>query len=886
MFSKITAQPSFRHATTANDLSANRNSPINEVSISNVKTKALSAGTLQAIQKIADGSIQNKEKMENLVRRIHLAELQMHALKEEHSLQGHGNANGNSLKPILRETIVSLIDAEKTVRDQLSGLSKEIQLFEKKQQQLDDAAAKREAQFKKHFSEYKTLLKEKNDLEACQSVLNEQHLSLREDITKKNKNINSLERQLKSIDESIKKAFNEKISGIYEETMQASALFKQAGMQSISGVTMEKLTEFLRKATDQSKLTLEQKKNIDEKRRKQDIFINAGMIIVCTAAAVIDMFMTNTLPAISKNADKLSKQTSLQEQKNSGESSESVNGMNVIHHLFKVFFIMFAYQLSARLIQAQSLEDEAVNLGKDNPLRRILKQNFVDPAKSKEEELFKFAFGLARHGNMKLFKSPMETMATEVIRLVTAARNGGDTSINIEAVDKGKINDYLNRIKDILKEERARLGEKLDVEIKNFIDQQIRPEIGRHINESSNLSAKANFVNQYMTSSEANTARAIADKAIFIDEYIQIFNGGNADDLADAIRNMIVNMSQKIIDHLSSADAGSIESAPSFFERRITDAEKKKQALEPSLQQANIELTQIAQENKKIEDDIQHVIQRIQAKKSDMATSEKAMTQIPLKQEQLAVYEPDLSAVGIHIDPPREYAGLTAKKIDHAKIQQREADEKLAGLLKEHGKLHKEYAILQNRRKQNEDQIEKIELLEKTNKADKDKQIKNIEDDVKKHQKEIERLAAEESTLVASLEKIAPLREILTEKAIKGAASRHLEQSDIALMNHALIKGYSSNYRSVGHFLQACLDTHASLQHEIEASGVPELKSYFAKSDMDIADGMNRKFQTMPISASVSDFFVKVSNQGERQYLIDHIYGYVPREPRTTKYPG
>jgi hypothetical protein len=64
---------------------------------------------------------------------------------------------------------------------------------------------------------------------------------------------------------------------------------------------------------------------------------------------------------------------------------------------------------------------------------------------------------------------------------------------------------------------------------------------------------------------------------------------------------------------------------------------------------------------------------------------------------------------------------------------------------------------------------------------------------------------------------------------------------------------------------------------------VPELKNFFVMSDMDVADGMdNKNFQNVPISASVSDF-KEETRHGEIQYRIDHIYGYVPREPRMAK---
>jgi len=79
------------------------------------------------------------------------------------------------------------------------------------------------------------------------------------------------------------------------------------------------------------------------------------------------------------------------------------------------------------------------------------------------------------------------------------------------------------------------------------------------------------------------------------------------------------------------------------------------------------------------------------------------------------------------------------------------------------------------------------------------------------------------------------------------------------------------------------MDIHAAFRQEIEASRVPDLNGYFIKSDIDVADGMDRRSGShVPICASVANIRQEM-NQGEEKYRIAHIYGYVPRDARSAK---
>ncbi len=505
----------------------------------------------------------------------------------------------------------------------------------------------------------------------------------------------------------------------------------------------------------------------------------------------------------------------------------------------------------------------------------------------------KFAFGLAQHAkNIKLIKNPLETMAKEVTRLVMDARINGESSIKIDAVDRKKISEYLNRLKIDLKKENRRLEGKLDVEIGKIIVKQDKKGKKHDKSEFGDLSEKADFVKKSLVNAETKTpinneAKVVcdmADKAKFIYEFSKIFNGSSEDEdrQTDAIGNMIVGISQDIFAKLSAADAGSINSETPSFVRRIKDVEQEKIELKETLQLANQKREEIAEENKKIEKVIHGVAKDIQTKENAMNESVETMKKFRFSENQLEALKEELSN-NIPVTLKGEYEGFSLKKINKIKTTQQENDEKLEDFLDEHGKLYEAYSGCQSERKEIEDHLEKIEILEEMNRAHKDTQIKKIEGHIKACEKEIADLKSKEKNLLSNLETIKPVKEMLTSKAIEMVKDRHLDQSEEALKKHAAIKGYSSNYRSVGHFLRACLDIHTALRQDIEASRVPDLNGYFIKSDIDVADGMDWKSGShVPISASVANIF-KETNQGEQKYRIAHIYGYVPRDSRSAK---
>jgi len=888
MFSGITAKSSIRHTPTADALSALGNPSVSQIPSTSVKTRTLSANTLQAIQKIADGSIQNKKKIDDLVRSIELAAMKIQALKEESNLQDQSNKNANPLKPILRETIALLTEAEKNSKGKIFTLSKEIQLLEKEQQKKIKEQQKkvelekeRKANFKKHFSDYKEFFNGKNNLEARKSFLHEKQLVLQNDRKEKNNNIDNLSRTLKSLNDSIKKSLGEKVSEIYEEMMQDASLFKQHGAQLTPESTMNELIDYLRKMTVQTRPLKPAEKKIIE-LRDMTYGVVKSAIVGAASGAVVAIFMKSMYSFINESKQ-LAQRIKATENPNEIAFLEKQYAKTKFDAAaaFGLFLLLSSiiacYSFFIGKMRNNLIQDETDELSKNNPLQRTLKKEFIASSQQQNEALFKFAFGFADLVNMKLFKKPFEAMKEEITQLISDARNDGKTSIGEHALYKEKIRKHLDEFKNGLKEKRDELEKELNAEINKFIVQKRKYGELLSIDEPRDLFKKADFVKKYMTSEQTKVARNKSDKAVFIDEFLQIFSGKNEDDLKDTFGNMFIDISQKILDQLSSTNENPIE-------QRIKNAERNKQELKQPLEQANAELARIDQENRKLEDDIQHVTEEIQEQESGMAASKKGIMEFRFSERQWKKYDPQLRDVGIHIMPDHETEKLSDKKIEHAETKQREIEERLASLLKEHNDLYKEYSIIQGRKKQNEDQLEKIEFIEKMDKADKEAQIKKIKIAINKYQQEIEKLASEENDLVNKLDEIHPLKDILTLKAIRRAKNQHLEQSDKKLKNHAVAKGYSSNYRSVGHFLQACLDTHAALQKNIEETGVPELTNFFVKSDMDVADGMdNKSFQIVPISASVSDFTKEETRHGEKQYRIDHIYGYVPREQRIAK---
>lgn len=878
MIRNNTAMPSssMSHTISKKDLSSLEHPRISQPLTTHSKINGLPTEALQEIRKIADASIQNKEKRDNLLDSIRLADSKIKALEKKEQ----NSQNESPRKSILREAISSITQNGEVIRERISNLSRNIQLLEKKQQQQADFAKKREREFNKHFSDYKELLKSKKDLEANKSVLSEQYLALQNGMHVKKADIESLKSKMESLDTLIKKALEGKVGEIYKETIRASTLLlKKKGMQILPGGAVEELTKYLCEMTDHLSKS-EQIKYVEEKYSPLALTMLMVALAINMAISISDFEesepsemkierLSNKKVANPHEEIHINEQYKLANMAHTKKWHQMLTPMTTA-----VLFVIMCIFLVMRF-KKKSKEKEIAKIRSEHKLpQRTLKKEIINSEKSAEEELFNFAFSLVEHANMELIKSPLKTMAEEVSRLVMEVRMNGETSIKIDAVDKEKINEYLARLKDTLKRKSARLEEKLDIEIdKN----------GRNHDktELSDLSEKADFVKQFLINSatkapinnEAKAVCDIADKAKFINEFSKIFNNSNEAMIADAIRNMIVSMSQEIIRKLSATDAGSINPETSSFERRIKDAEQKKQTFAQPLQQANTEFNEIVQKNEKIEENIQYVEKEIKSKKFGMSDSVEAMAQIPFSQNQLAVYEPELSDAGIHIKPKDEYAGLTPKKSEHVKAQQRENEKRLALLLEEHDNLHDQYSVLQKEKREKEDELEKIEFLEMSNKGE---QLRKFEENIKTCKKEIGKLMSEEKNLLNALEKINPLRDLLTLNAIKRVRRRHLAQSDKDLQKHAQKNVYSSNYRSVGHFLKSCLDIHTSLQQEIEASGVPELRGYFVESNINIADGMNRNFRKIPISASVVDI-VEIKIQGEKKYLIDHIYGFVPR---------
>jgi len=945
MFRNTTATPfpsqSIRHTTSEGSVSAPAQTAVGQTSITQSKISGLSAKVLQEIREIANASIQNKEKIDSLAHFIHLANLKIRVLEEK---KPHSQTE-NTRKADLRKDISSTAQEEETVKKDISDLSIRIQSIEKKRQQQTQVAARRAADFQKHFITFDTFKKDKEVLDAEKSALSIKDQTLQNCIDEKMAEIRQLRDKMAPIDASIKKALDGEIGKNYEEMLQsAELLLKRHGLQLPSENTMEELIRFLHAITDHPMAIGDQINHLEKERDNKN---NRALMAAGTAAivAIIAVFM-KVAPVAWKfympdpedenirelvrlgQPIKVKDWIRFQERRAFATAAQEQLPNQAIALTAFLVVVAGLYGIY-RLWQQRSLEKEKTRIAAraisdskplqrillkkrmadsvkseeeiflvetragreiiDNkPLQRTLKKGIADSAKSKEEELFKLAFGLAKRANIKLIKSPLETMTKEVTRLVMEAEMRGETSINADAVDAGKISEYLTRFKSVLGREVDRLEKKLDRGINEYLTRKDKKGENYDKNQLSDLLKiadvwqKSDFVKKFIVNNEEKAIGEIADKAMFMNEFSKIFNGSNEESFAIAFRHIIVNMAQDMLDKLAATDAGSVgagassSSGLSSFEERIKNIKQDKFTLKETLRQANAELEETDQENKKIKKDIQDVSEEIKVKNDGMSEAMGSMKVIPLSQSQKEEFELQLREASIDIELRDEYAGQTDKKISHLKAQ-RVNEESFAELLKTHDELCNKYSALQKKRMEQEDELAKIEFLE-ADRTDEKSQIKKIQDDIKTYQKEIAKLESEEKNLLSGIENIPSLREVLTLKAIRRVRDRHLAQSESDLQSHAQKNGYSSNYLSVGHFLKACLDAHASLQQKIEATGKADLYSHFAKSDMDVADGMNQNFQHRPISASVADFCMEGSDQdGKIKYLISHIYGYVPR---------
>ena len=697
-----------------------------------------------------------------------------------------------------------------------------------------------------------------------------------------------MEIQKESIGKSIEALFDGKA---YEEMVNAStALLEKHGMKLLPEGTIGELAEFLYKATDHPRSKSEQIKSVENKAKTLRYATYAGYAAVVLSSVfagfrLIEPFQMEVERLGNKKAAGIHEAIRLKEQYNSAQmaydkqwnQSMTLIAMAAILSTVCLALVMEFHHKS------RSKKLDKIR-GENEPPQRTLKRGIADRIINPKKELFKFAFGLAQHSNIKLIKSPLEAMTKEVTRLVMDARMNGEKSIKEDAVKKGDIKEYLSRLKSVMNKEISRLGKNLDKEIDKIVAKQNKKEKKNDKKEFSDLSEKADFVKKSLIDNETkspinNEAKVVcdmADKAKFMNEFSKMFNVKSEDVLIDAISNVMVGMSQEMMNKLSAAENVSIEELdPSSLERSIKDAEQEEKKLENTLLESNENLQMIDEENEKIKKEIDDIQIKILDKKKDITESKQAMEETPLGQDQLKVFESELSKLskaGIDINTKDEYAGYTPGKVKNITGDK----ERLENLLKEHDKLYDKYSTLEAEKKKREDQLERIEFLE-TRKPGKDEKIKKIQDDIEEFQIKIDDLKSEDIKLLTKLEKKGVLDEILTPQAINRVKKAHLAQSENDLKEHAQEYGYSSNYKSVGHFLTACLDIHQSLQKDIEDSREPELYGYLVKSDTDIADGMDWQYRKTPISASVANIIAKQTDQGEKKYLIDHVYGYVPR---------
>lgn len=886
MYQKTAAVPStsqpIRHATTARGLSAPSQIAAGP------KINFLPPEVSIKIEKVAVTSIQNKEKTDHLMHTMHSAKLKIEALEEKEQIGPDKN-----LKLKLRNRITKAAQEEKDIENNVFNISKDIQRMEKKQEQLASAAAQREKDFSKHFSSYQSLLKNKEKLDSKMLELVEKNQALKLDMHASSGVVQGLGNQIKSLDESIKDMLAGKVGASYGEIMHSSASFlKKHGMQLLSGNTMEELTRCLCQMTDHP---------MSKEERIKSVASNYKMLRYVTyfsnfiALGAFSIAGNELLRPFHKELERIGnlKGTNLKEEIRIRQQLERANlaydnksnqtiallGMGAV--LTTVFIAM------AVSFERKSMAKKIANIsGENEPIVRTLKRGVIDrlvkPEKLAEEQLFKFAFGLAQHANMKLIKNPMETMAKEVTRLVMDARASGESLISVDAVDGKQIGEYLGRLKSVLDTESNRLEKKLDVEIKKI---DLLPGVPMNF---GGISEKADFVKAFLADGEASTSsnrkekavRDMVDRAKFVNEFRKIFNGGNENMLTNAMSDMIVGISKDIMTKLSAADTLPIGPETSSFVQGIKNAELERMQLQGTLQQTSTAREGIVVENKEIEKAMHDVVKDIKSDKYAMSESVGVMNKFYFNQDQLESLKNELLD-NIPVTLKGEYEGLSTRKINNIKGKQLEDSRKLEDMLDEHARLYDAHSKCKLKRKEMEDQLEKVEFLEKVDKADKKAQIEKIEGDIKECQAEMAVLELEEKNLFNNLEKIESVREMLTPEAIRMAKRRHLDQSESDLIEHAGIKGYSSNYRSVGHFLKACLDIHAALKRDIEAAAAPDLDGYFVKSDMDVADGMNRKSgDHVPISASVADIR-KETEQGKQKYRIAHIYGYVPRNSRS-----
>lgn len=888
MFRNTTATPSafhpIKHAATTSDVSFPEKSAVGQPLITKSKINGLSATVRQEIEEIAKISIENKEKIDDLMHSIDLTELKIQALegKAQFEEKERGNQSENSLKQDLEEAIGSFAIKEKSIRKSISNISEEIQNLEKKQQQKIKVAATKEADFKRLLINYEAAQKEKNDLEEKESDLNEKSLALQNDKDAKTSTIESLSRQVTEIEASIKEVLDGEVEKTYEGMMQEieNLLLEKHGFQFPSEKKIEKLTKYLCDMTDQLMSTSEQKKRVEEKYKKIDnVSYIAYGVFLCSMPIIYRAIMSQYRSIGQENSGNVHEVNRMRKQHESDmawllKEPYTEVLITTMACICGIFFSIYQNKLRKKEIDKIGSAEK--------PVHRMLKKGIYlkDPTGG---ELLMFALWLEKHANIKLIKSLMKAMQEEVAVLVMDAKGNMASKINETDRIKRKTKTFSNLIKAALEKETQDLSKKLDEKIDKFNARKTRKEekYDKRQFDADGLLKKAKFVKRIAGDNQANAGDGIVDKAIFIDELTKIFNSFTEDELADAVKNIVIAISQTMKNKLSAVSEVELNELPeSSFERSIKEADQERHALKMTMDKTCAESERINQEKEEIKNTIASIEKDIKTKEFSMNDYVKAMEKTPLGESQLRAYETRLRNARIQLNHQGEYPGFTLKKIRNIKTQQQKNNERLTALIDTHDELYKEYSDLKEEKKKIENQLEKIKFLEKS-RADKDTQIKELRDEIKERKEKIARLESEEAELIRSLESKEQLKEILTEKAIRLVKLRHMAQSDSALQMHAIKTGYSSNYRSAGHFLRACLDTHQALQRKIEESesDVPmsELNGYFVDSGIDVADGMNRRFQSMPISASVSDIVEIRTSRGERKYLIDHIYGYVPR---------
>jgi predicted nucleic acid-binding Zn-ribbon protein len=835
-------------------------------------------GTLEKLSEYATESIQNKKEIDRLTHDIHITGLKIKSLTEEAGDPEKDQAKLEAMEPTLSANIDSIRHEEDTAKTQMDEIAQEIQRIKARQTQRTKTAGAAEKALGRHLIAFDETAREKKNLQTRKAALAEKKTAGDHSITAIRGTVVELGKKINTVEASLQKTIEDKAGELYRDTMAASHLLRLGNPTLLPNKKMDELLRVLHDMTNQTDLKPEQKVHFDRRLKNQEFYRKVTYRTVKAAALVAQLAMLWPILNGAYQEDKAARGkcmspdefTRISERMKSAESSFK-------NHLLVLIAITAVMEFSAFIVksfQNSSINAEKAQLAQDNLRQRTIRPDIIAATPSPEEELFKFAFNMANHADGKFLKAPLQHITGEVNRLVTLVRK--DPSISIENAVAGPdvMKKFLDHFKGSLTTEALRISAEAEKELQRLVESECKA--GRPVNKNAlnNMTRMNVFLARFNGTDAALKLTELSKNGSFLSLLSELFNGDNDDALIAATTNMIIDLTKKVTSEFS--EVGNDEE-PSALETSLREAEAQKNVLETDLEPAQRTLKKMQYKTSRLAANLQKTNVTLNEKNTDLQDLSREMHELPLTGSQLAILKPDLDSRGIELSPVSGFGELSDARI--ARISAEEAS--LPDLQKKYDALFAHYDVLQKRRNQNEDQLESLKFKLASHQT-KEQSIQEYARNITESQARIAKLADADLALCNALENNDLLKEIMTPAAMKGVRRKHLAQSEAAMRAHAYKNGYASNYHSVGHMILASVDTYRAFQRYIagKSPAAIDLNDFFGRSAMEIADGMNRNYQHAPINFSVANFkvvLVKNGSKVQKKYLIDHIYGYVPR---------